>query len=85
MNPSSSPVPGLLDNIVDRTAFKSMKERDETEKKEGVSLIINFFRKGIIGDWKNYMTKEQADAIDQRVRNELGEPFTTIFQPLNGR
>lgn len=70
--------PGLLEQIVDRTSFKSMKEHDSTEKKE-LPFIINFFRKGIIGDWKNYMTTEQANKINERIRNELGEPFVTIF------
>ena len=69
---------GLLEQIIDRTAFKSMKEHDETSK-EKLPFIVNFFRKGIIGDWKNYMTEEQAAAINDRIRNELGEPFTTIF------
>ena len=37
-----------------------------------------FFRKGIIGDWKNVMTEEQAAFIDERVR-ELYDPIGLNF------
>lgn len=68
---------GLLERIIDNTAFKSMKEHDAKGKEK--LFDVNFFRKGIIGDWKNYMTKEQAAAINERIVKELGEPFVSIF------
>lgn len=69
--------PGLLEQIVNNTAFKTMKEYDSKKEK---LFDVNFFRKGIIGDWKNYMTREQADAINERIKNELGEPFVSTFK-----
>jgi len=33
-----------------------------------------FFRKGIVGDWKNYLTKEMSDTMDQWIKLNLIDP-----------
>ncbi|XP_056423302.1 sulfotransferase 6B1-like isoform X2 [Hyla sarda] len=47
--------------VANRTTFNSMKEKSEnTHGKLGDS----FFRKGEIGDWKNYFTEDQSKVVD---------------------
>jgi len=53
-----------LNKIVELTAFKSMKH--EMKGVDGLKdEISSFMRKGQIGDWQNYFTKEQNDYFDE--------------------
>ena len=38
-----------------------------------------FFRKGIVGDWHNYLTKEMSDYIDEECKTKL-EPQGLVFK-----
>ncbi|XP_073413765.1 sulfotransferase 6B1-like [Dendrobates tinctorius] len=50
-----------IELVASRTSFNSMKEQSEnTHGKLGDS----FFRKGEIGDWKNYFTEDQSKVVD---------------------
>ncbi|KAG8583498.1 hypothetical protein GDO81_008445 [Engystomops pustulosus] len=54
--------------VASRTSFNSMKEKsDNTHGKLGDS----FFRKGEIGDWKNYFTEEQSKVVDAMFQKYL--------------
>uniref|UniRef100_A0A8C5QS60 Sulfotransferase n=2 Tax=Leptobrachium leishanense TaxID=445787 RepID=A0A8C5QS60_9ANUR len=50
-------------NLADRGSFKSMKEKSiDTHGKMGHV----FFRKGEVGDWKNYFSEEQSQTMDAK-------------------
>ena len=58
----------VVAKIADLTSFKNMKEDDTVNyswsifhQKEGAA---KFLRKGIVGDWKNFLTAEQSAEID---------------------
>ena len=53
----------VLTKIVDMTTFQSMKENPTTNYK-WTSKDRNFIRKGIIGDWKNFLTDQQSAQVD---------------------
>ena len=55
----------ILDEIIMKTNFSSMK----TAAMNGKEIILTrlkdkFFRKGKIGDWKNYMTNQESNFFD---------------------
>uniref|UniRef100_A0A8C5QTY8 Sulfotransferase n=1 Tax=Leptobrachium leishanense TaxID=445787 RepID=A0A8C5QTY8_9ANUR len=54
--------------VESKTTFKSMKEKSS----ESHGKLGNvFFRKGEIGDWKNYFTEEQSQAVDAKFEEIL--------------
>ena len=56
-----------IDRLANHTSFQSLAENPRTNMKDIPSYkmsISPFFRKGIVGDWENYFTKEQSDYID---------------------
>ncbi|KAJ3680497.1 hypothetical protein LUZ60_016775 [Juncus effusus] len=59
---------GVPQKIVELCSFKSLKDLDVNEKTHGdmnsVSMNHIFFRKGVIGDWRNHMSLEMADRVD---------------------
>ena len=78
-----------IDDIVDFTSFKSMRDRpnakvmmsEETDKNKSDKAKIGsrgFFRKGEVGDWTNTMSVDQSKQIDQRVKDIL-EPIGLKF------
>ncbi|CAK7338260.1 unnamed protein product [Dovyalis caffra] len=48
------------------------------------SLFKNsdFFRKGEVGDWKNYLTTEMAAALDHKIKEKLHDSGLTFTMPL---
>ncbi|XP_040286082.1 sulfotransferase 6B1-like [Bufo bufo] len=64
--------------VASRTSFNSMKGKSEnTHGKVGDS----FFRKGEIGDWKNYFTEDQSKEVDAMFDKYLAE--TKLGKLLN--
>ncbi|XP_078491782.1 amine sulfotransferase-like [Ciona intestinalis] len=54
----------ILENILERSSFSHMKGRNvwhKTFRPENEPFI----RKGVIGDWKNHLSVEQADGLDR--------------------
>merc|ERR1712004_649590 len=49
--------------IVEATSMSNMKK---TSCKAGPQMADAFFRKGAIGDWKNYLTDEQCTLLDEQ-------------------
>jgi len=65
----------IIQKIVDRTSFKSMKANKNTNFSL-VSEVIDpkispFMRKGEIGDWKNYFTVAQNEIFDKLFAQEM--------------
>ncbi|XP_043708514.1 cytosolic sulfotransferase 8-like isoform X2 [Telopea speciosissima] len=66
--PLSSEEEGLVDEILRLCSFEKLSnlEVNKTGKVAGSSLGHEaFFRKGQVGDWKNYLTSEMIERLDQ--------------------
>lgn len=44
---------------------------------------LNFFKKGQIGNWKNYLTEEQSKRIDDVVNKNLKYKKSIKYEPTN--
>ncbi|KFM74422.1 Sulfotransferase family cytosolic 1B member 1, partial [Stegodyphus mimosarum] len=77
-----------IDSIVEHCTFESMKTNNMVNR-EVVPIPdlfdmskSKFMRKGIIGDWKNYFTKEQSEAFDQMCRSHMFDSdLPLVFEP----
>ncbi|XP_074605096.1 sulfotransferase 1C2-like [Brevipalpus obovatus] len=70
-----------LEKVIENTSFNSLKKlpviiKKATEKKcidpsldQGVKL--NFFRRGIIGDWMNHFNESQINLLNQKMNRKL--------------
>lgn len=60
-------------SVVESCSFSSMaKTKGTLQDDDGLGgNSSKFFRKGIIGDWKNYFNKEQSLRMDQWVKETL--------------
>ena len=50
-----------IQDVYEKCQFNWMKNESKSDK---IHLSPMFYRKGKIGDWKNYMSKDQSDTID---------------------
>lgn len=71
----SLPLNVNLDDIVENESFsqkkESIKRTDDASIPMGKGLNLHHLRKGVIGDWKNYLTKKQENYLDRISRNAL--------------
>nr|XP_002120573.1 sulfotransferase 6B1-like [Ciona intestinalis] len=58
---------GRAQQIADMTSFNNMA----ANLKKG-HPIKNFFRKGEVGDWKNYFSDDQSKIMDELIQEKLG-------------
>ncbi len=62
-----------VEDLVERLGFKKMKE--DTQQVEGskgnAAAIRQVFRKGEIGDWKNYFTQEMNERMDKKIAEKF--------------
>ncbi|XP_065871244.1 flavonol sulfotransferase-like [Euphorbia lathyris] len=69
---------GIVGKIVKLCSFESLSNLDvnksASQQKDGTFTLGNeaFFRKGKVGDWKNYLTPEMAEKIDQITSQKFG-------------
>ncbi|XP_021340711.1 sulfotransferase family cytosolic 1B member 1-like [Mizuhopecten yessoensis] len=68
--------PALLDDIASKCEFKEMfKEKTanttETEKQMTLDGSNPFYRKGDVGDWKNWFTEAQNEQFDMTVKKDV--------------
>ncbi len=70
-----------IDNVVEDTTLKTMSKSFEAYLKEDPNWNnrSNFIRKGIVGDWVNYFSKEQSDYVDAKTKEFL-EPLGISFE-----
>ncbi|KAK3773070.1 hypothetical protein RRG08_016174 [Elysia crispata] len=64
-----------VQDIVKSISFESVKKRFESLP---TSKLI---RKGVVGDWKNWLTEEQSTELDRRNERLKGTHFETRFEP----
>ncbi|KAK4293014.1 hypothetical protein Pmani_034255 [Petrolisthes manimaculis] len=69
-------------NIAQQTSFSNMKQRGEPAKGEGLyneevkKKDGGFFRKGVVGDWKNHFSPQLNQEIDMWINKNVGDiPF----------
>ncbi|XP_012942061.1 sulfotransferase 6B1 isoform X2 [Aplysia californica] len=58
--------------IVEKTSFNSMKS------KRAKDMSAKLFRKGKVGDWRNWLSEEQSEAIDKQWQKKMQG---CIYQP----
>ncbi|XP_072044653.1 LOW QUALITY PROTEIN: sulfotransferase 1C4-like [Amphiura filiformis] len=67
----------MLDTITEHSSFSSMKKNPMTNpdslfpRKRLPEEDISFMRKGKVGDWRNYFTDEQNNALDETYKEKL--------------
>jgi hypothetical protein len=79
--------PRILDQILQNVSFDSMKEipfvvKDENNKSQ--DLRINFFRKGVNGDWESHFSPHQMVRLESHMKRKAQEwgVDMTMFQPI---
>lgn len=64
----------LVADIVEACAFNRLKQVDETKQQVkflGMEIGQKLYRKGVVGDWKNHLSEDEADAFDAAFNNVL--------------
>ncbi|KAJ4791738.1 Sulfotransferase [Rhynchospora pubera] len=67
---------GLVEKIAEFCSFNKLKNFD-TKQSEG-NLKSYYYRKGIVGDWQNYMTPEMANNLDKITKEKLCDSSFTF-------
>ena len=76
-----------FDKLKNSRAFEMKSEKAEgeaatlDEQAEKVKDEFKLFRKGQIGDWKNYFSEEMSKKIDEMNLNKLAYKKTYRFEP----
>ncbi len=65
----------IVEKIVEHTSFEKMKTNPMANRSE---MVENFIRKGIVGDFVNYMSEDQRALVDCRVK-ETCEKYGITF------
>ena len=60
-------------NAINQTSFKNLKKLELTEGVKENSSINQFFRKGMVGEWKKKLNKEQVQKIEEAFKDEMIE------------
>ena len=61
-----------VDTIVNYTSFNEMKKNPSTNFFQQVlGEKSNYFRKGEVGDWKNYFSEEQNEYVDKLIEEQI--------------
>ena len=62
-----------IDSIVDYCSIEKLSKNPSTDTKAKMfnGKEFMFYRKGKIGDWKNYLTEDMSKAIDKLVEEKL--------------
>ena len=59
----------IITNIINQTSIQGMRKILNDDKKQRINP--HFVRKGINGDWKNYLSSHQAKTIDNITKNRF--------------
>lgn len=75
----------IIGKIVENTSIENMRKNNRTNRKEVKAYrqeISQFFRKGIVGDWKNYFNDQQIEQINQLTKEKLSEDLINVLETL---
>ncbi|XP_071723987.1 cytosolic sulfotransferase 15-like [Rutidosis leptorrhynchoides] len=74
---------GVIQEIIKLCSFETISNLEVNKTGIHRNQIKNsvFFRKGVTGDWKNYLTLEMADQIDSIVEQRLKGTGLTFKEP----
>ncbi|XP_077593817.1 sulfotransferase 1C2-like [Stigmatopora nigra] len=75
-----------IDRVVEQTSFKEMRENPMANYSVFPKTIYDtsnyrFMRKGMVGDWQNHFTGEQAATFDLECQKRMG-PLSIPFRDL---
>ncbi len=68
----------ILAYMVAEASFEKQTARDGVARERGVENVKSGFRKGVVGDWRNYIQEDLARDIDgatARLQQEVGRKF----------
>ena len=83
----------ILKKIVESTSFKRMKEMPVVIKSASsfscgdplldAGVRVNFFRKGVVGDWVNYFSQDQIQRLEQAMYQKFtGRDIQNLWEFL---
>ena len=65
----------LIDEVVKKSSFSSMRQDPSTNYSWRIGKVFTaegeFFRKGVVGDWKKYFNTEQNVSFDKIYREKM--------------
>jgi hypothetical protein len=79
----------MVQKIVDLCSFENMRNLEVNKNgsfgrnRPVVTQNSSFFRKGEVGDWKNYLTPMMASRLDQITEQKLRSSGLTFNVPSN--
>ena len=82
-------IQGMVQKIVDLCSFENMRNLEVNKNGSFgrncpvVTQNSSFFRKGEVGDWKNYLTPMMASCLDQITEQKLRRSGLTFNVPSN--
>lgn len=67
----------IISRMIKEGSFKKLNAEDsgKTGREKGQQSIMSHFRKGMVGDWENYLTDNQVKLVDQIILNLQGRVF----------
>ena len=73
--------PSTIDSIVSQIAFDEMQKLNQVSDKFRRPEEAPHFRKGVVGDWRNYFSEEQSARMDAECRKRLaGTELDFLFE-----
>lgn len=75
----------IIDIMIKEASFKKLnaKHSGGEGREKGQEKIMSHYRKGIVGDWKNYLTEKQIELVDSLTLDLQNQVFKkyNIIQP----
>ncbi|KAK9123668.1 hypothetical protein Sjap_013270 [Stephania japonica] len=75
---------GIIQDIIKLCSFENLKKLEES--RENISIKDDdddytvFYRKGVVGDWVNYLTPQMAERLDQVTKEKLHDHGFPVFK-----
>lgn len=72
-----------IDKLIKFVSFDNMKKKMSKDFNKFLTYFksdLEFFNKGIIGNWKNYMNQEQSRRVDECVAKHLNPKLLHSIQ-----